>query len=45
MDIEQYQPNSFKSKESIEHNDEKKKLEKVVVGQVKTKKKDGFGKL
>ena len=44
MDIEKYQSNSYKSKETNENNDEKKKLEKVVVGQVKTKKKTGFGK-
>ena len=39
MDIEKYQPNSHKSKETVERTDEKKKLEKVVTGQVKTKKK------
>lgn len=44
MDIEKYQSNSHKSKEADARNDEKKKLEKVVVGQVKTKKKKGFGK-
>ena len=40
MDME-YQSNSHKSKELQE---EKKKLEKVVVGQVKTKKKNGMSK-
>lgn len=44
MEIKNYQSNSFKSKETNEHTDEKKKIEKVVVGQVKTKKKNGFGK-
>lgn len=43
MDIENYQPNSHKSKENTERVDEKRKIEKVVVGQVKTKKKSGFG--
>lgn len=40
-----YQSNSHKSKELNTRNDEKKKLEKVVVGQVKTKKKNGMSKL
>ena len=40
-----YQSNSYKSKELNERKDEKKKLEKVVVGQVKTKKKNGMSKL
>ena len=44
MNIENYQSNSYKSKETNNQNDEKKKLEKVVVGQVKTKKKTGVGK-
>lgn len=46
MNIENYQPNSYKSKETNERerNDDKKKLEKVVTGQVKTKKKNGVGK-
>ena len=44
MDIEKYQSNSHKSKELETRNEEKKKLEKVVTGQVKTKKKNGFGK-
>lgn len=44
MDIKDYQSNSYKSKEMNERGDEKKKLEKVVTGQVKTKKKSGFGK-
>ena len=43
MNIENYQPNSYKSKET-NNTEEKKKLEKVVVGQVKTKKKTGLGK-
>lgn len=42
---EMYQSNSHKSKELNVRNDEKKKLEKVVVGQVKTKKKSGMSKL
>ena len=41
---EMYQSNSYKSKEMNTRNDEKKKLEKVVVGQVKTKKKNGMSK-
>lgn len=44
MDIENYQSNSYKSKEARERDDEKKKLEKVIVGQAKTKKKKGFSK-
>lgn len=45
MDVRNYQPNSHKSKEMNEQNvDEKKKVEKVIVGQAKTKKKNGFGK-
>lgn len=44
MNIENYQSNSHKSKENNEPINEKKKLDKVVVGQVKTKKKSGFGK-
>lgn len=44
MNIENYQSNSFKSKENNEPVNEKKKIEKVVVGPVKTKKKSGFGK-
>lgn len=44
MEFEQYQPNSHKSKEAEARTEEKKKLEKVVTGQVKTKKKSGFGK-
>lgn len=45
MNIENYQSNSYKSKETTnEPNDEKKKIEKVIVGQVKTKKKNGLGK-
>lgn len=43
MDIENYQSNSYKSKEAA-RNEEKKKLDKVVVGQVKTKKKSGVSK-
>lgn len=43
MNIENYQSNSYKSKET-NNADDKKKLEKVVVGQVKTKKKNGLGK-
>ena len=42
MDIENYQSNSYKSKET--HDEEKKKLEKVIVGQAKTKKKKGISK-
>ena len=45
MNIENYPSNSFKTKEQAANADEKKKLEKVVVGQVKTKKKNGLGKL
>ena len=44
MEIENYQTNSHKSKESINCSDNKKKIEKVVVGQVRTKKKNGIGK-
>ena len=44
MEIRNYQSNSHKSKELNERNDEKKKVEKVIVGEVKTKKKNGFGK-
>lgn len=44
MEIENYQSNSYKSKETQERNEEKKKIEKVIVGQAKTKKKSGFGK-
>ena len=44
MNIDNYPSNSYKSKETTERVDEKKKLEKVVVGQVKTKKKNGFSK-
>jgi len=44
MDME-YQSNSHKSKESNERKDEPKKIEKVVTGQVKTKKKNGMSKL
>ena len=44
MNIETYQSNSYKSKETNDRTDDKKKLEKVVVGQVKTKKKTGLGK-
>ena len=43
MDIKDYQGNSFKSRE-IARNEEKKKLEKVVTGQVKTKQKSGVSK-
>ena len=42
MNIENYPSNSLKTKENKEPATEKKKLEKVVVGQVKTKKKSGF---
>lgn len=48
MDIEKYQPNSHKSKEVVEEQqpvEEKKKVEKVVAGTVKTKKKSGIGKV
>lgn len=45
MDNMDYKSNSFRSKEATEHTEEKKKLEKVVVGQVKTKKKNGMSKL
>ena len=44
MNIENYPSNSIRPKDAPERTDEKKKLEKVVVGQVKTKKKSGFGK-
>ena len=43
MDIENYQSNSYKSKEAA-RNEEKKKLDKVITGQVKTKKKSGVCK-
>lgn len=48
MDIEKYQPNSHKSKEVVEEQqpvEEKKKVEKVVAGTVKTKKKSSIGKV
>ena len=48
MDIENYQSNSYRSKKEateIQQTEEKKKVEKVVVGSVKTKKKSGLGKL
>lgn len=44
MEIKEYQSNSYRSKDTNENNDEKKKIEKVVVGQVKTKKKSGISK-
>jgi hypothetical protein len=44
MEIKDYQSNSYKLKEKSEQVEEKKKLEKVVVGQVKTQKKSGFSK-
>lgn len=44
MEIENYQSNSYKSKETQERTDEKKKVEKVIVGQAKTKKKSGVSK-
>lgn len=44
MDIPEYKSNSFKSREMAERNEEKKKIEKVVTGQVKTKKKSGMSK-
>lgn len=44
MNIENYPSNSFKSKETTKAPVEQKKLEKVVVGQVRTKKKSGVGK-
>lgn len=44
MDIPEYKSNSFKSKEMTARNEEKKKIEKVVTGQVKTKKKSGMSK-
>ena len=44
MEIGNYPSNSFKSKDVNERTDEKKKLEKVIVGPVKTKKKSGFSK-
>ena len=45
--MEIYQSNSHKSKEMIEEPavEEKKKVEKVVVGAVKTKKKSGLSKV
>lgn len=43
MNIEDYPSNSIRTKEE-KTIEEKKKIEKVVVGQVKTKKKNGFGK-
>lgn len=43
MEIKEYPSNSYKSKElEKQRTEEKKKLEKVVTGQVKTKKKSGF---
>lgn len=47
MDIENLKGNSYKEKEAVAERptDERKKLEKVVVGSVKTKKKGGLGKL
>lgn len=44
MEIKDYPSNSYKSKERTDVTEEKKKLEKVVVGQVKVKKKNGIGK-
>lgn len=44
MEIENYQSNSYKSKETQESNEEKKKVEKVIAGQAKTKKKSGMSK-
>ena len=43
MNIENYQSNSYKSKETA-RDEEKKKIDKVVMGQVKTKKKSGVSK-
>ena len=45
MEIENYPSNSLKIRETNESNNEKKKVEKVIVGQARTKKKSGFGKL
>lgn len=45
MDMENLQGNSFKSKEETARTEEKKKVEKVVVGPVKTKKKNGLSKI
>lgn len=45
MDISNYKPNSNKAKEEQKApSEERKKLEKVVSGTVKTKKKSGFSK-
>lgn len=44
MEIENYPSNSFKTKEVQNRVEEKKKLDKVVVGQVKVKKKSGLSK-
>lgn len=47
MDMEIYQSNSHRSREAAEGQpiEEKKKVEKVVVGQVKTKKKNRFNQM
>lgn len=49
MNMEIYQSNSHKSKELVNEaqpaTDEKRKVEKVVTGTVRTKKKSGFGKV
>ena len=42
MDIENYPSNSQKSKEAASRVEEKKKLDKVIVGQARTKKKSGL---
>lgn len=45
MEIGEYPSNSHKSREAAEQAEEKKPLEKVVSGEVKTRKKTGISKL
>lgn len=42
--LDDYKPNSHKSKEETEKNNDKKKVEKIVNGTVKVKKKNAFTK-
>ena len=45
MDIENIKPNSHKYREEQKRKAEREKVDKVVSGKVKTKKKNGFGAL
>ena len=44
MNIENYPSNTIKTRENAETGTEKRKVEKVITGQAKTKKKSSFGK-